>query len=326
MTVGYLAVGSFYFGIPIKEYWSDVIVYSIILFISGLSLWFAIQYMDAGVRNVSEIIITHVLAASIITAILSLSSRWLVVKVLNTIPQETAEVLALPKTLFGYITYALLLLNFYLFKYRDNLLKREEAEEKLKGLLHEAELNLLKSQLNPHFIFNSLNSISALTISSPEKSREMIARLSSFLRYSLGKDKTDLVPLKEELENLKLFVDIEKTRFGNRLKIMEEFNDVCLNVQIPIMILQPIIENAIKFSTYDTVDDITIYLKCKQRGEGVLISVKNPFDPFETSSKGKGIGLKNVRQRLNLFYGRKSELITETDNEYFVVRMFIPFS
>ena len=324
MTLGYLAALSFYFDFSLRETWPDVLVFSLFIFGAGLSLWYAIQYMDVGVRNVSEIIITHILAASLVAYVMSFVTRWFVFSKMDWVSSEYAEPLSIAKTFVGYITYALLLLNFYIFKYRENIKKREVAEEELKSLLQEAELNLLKSQLNPHFIFNSLNSISALTLTSPEKARNMIVKLSSFLRYSLSKGKEELVSLEEEISNARLFLDIEKTRFGDRLKVVEDFSDACMKVKVPVMILQPMIENAVKFSAYDTIGEVMIYLSCQTRGEGVLISIKNPFDPAERGSKGKGIGLQNVKQRLQLLFGRNSELVTETTKEEFIVRIFIP--
>ncbi len=324
MTVAYSGAVIFYYELSIIDLWQDIGVFSLMLLSINFSLWFAIRYMDVGVRHITEIIITHLVASSLVAAILSYGSRYMVVNVMGWLPENTGQLLALPKTFAGYFAYALLLLHFYSHKFREKLEKKEEEELQLKELLHETELNLLKFQLNPHFIFNSLNSISSLTITNPEKARDMVVKLSGFLRYSLGKDKADLIDLEEEIHNLRLFADIERIRFGDRLHIVEEFSDQCLKVKLPPMILQPLIENAIKFSTYDTLEEVKISLSCKPRGEGVLISIKNPYDPFEGSSKGKGIGLKNVRQRLRLVYGSESELITETQREFFIVRMYIP--
>ena len=103
--------------------------------------------------------------------------------------------------------------------------KRLNRELELQNLLQDSELRMLKSQINPHFIFNSLNSVSALTVSAPKSARDMVIKLSEFLRYSLGKENTELVTLKQEVENVSLYLDIEKVRFGDRLSFKKKGRD-----------------------------------------------------------------------------------------------------
>src|SRR5690606_35869240 len=117
-------------------------------------------------------------------------------------------------------------------------------------LLRSAELAKLRQQLQPHFLFNSLNSISALAGSKPEEARKMVHQLSEFLRGTLHKDEQTLVPFSDELRHLQLYLDIEKVRFGNRLKTEIDTHETCLNLKLPSLILQPVVENAIKFGLY----------------------------------------------------------------------------
>src|SRR5580692_11331453 len=133
---------------------------------------------------------------------------------------------------------------------QDNRQRRNDAER----LAKEAELFKLRQQLAPHFLFNSLNSISALIGSSPEQARTMIQHLSDFLRGNLRKEEQQWVPLSEELQYLQLYLEIEKVRFGHRLSTLIDHDEASLSMKLPPMLLQPIVENAIKFGLYDTTE------------------------------------------------------------------------
>ncbi|MDH5381694.1 MAG: histidine kinase, partial [Cyclobacteriaceae bacterium] len=230
-------------------------------------------------------------------------------------------ILVIAKLFIVYFLYAMMLLNYYILKYRDNLIRKEQSEEKLKNLLQEAELNLLKSQLNPHFIFNSLNSINSLSVTDPSKARDMVVKLSTFLRYSLGKHTDEMVQVSEELESVRLFIDIEKTRFGKRLNVEEKIDPNCLKRNIPLMILQPLLENAIKFGVYEQLGDVKIKLEVNELENGFEVVIENNYDPGETDSKGKGIGLRNVQKRLEILYGKNHGFYVESKDNIFRVRI-----
>jgi LytS/YehU family sensor histidine kinase len=140
--------------------------------------------------------------------------------------------------------------------------EKEQRRNDAEQLVKEAELARLRQQLQPHFLFNSLNSISALAGSKPNEARKMIQQLSDFLRGTLKKDEQQTVSLHEEIEHLKLYLEIEKVRFGHRLQV--EINMECDNKDVSLtpLLLQPIVENAIKFGLYDTIEDITISISC----------------------------------------------------------------
>ncbi|RYZ46574.1 MAG: sensor histidine kinase, partial [Chitinophagaceae bacterium] len=173
--------------------------------------------------------------------------------------------------------------------------RRTEADQ----LAKEAELNNLRQQLQPHFLFNSLNSINALVGSQPQKARTMILQLSEFLRGTLKKDQKEWITLEEELQHLQLYLDIEKVRFGHRLSTTVQNNAPI--ARLPLMLLQPIVENAIKFGLYDTTGTIEINIGAWLEQNNLFIEVRNPFDA-ETSSpqKGTGFGLRSVQRRLSL--------------------------
>ncbi|MBU0695669.1 MAG: histidine kinase [Bacteroidetes bacterium] len=198
--------------------------------------------------------------------------------------------------------------------------RRNEAEK----LTREAELNSLREKLHPHFLFNSLNSISALTVSKPEQARKMVHQLSDFLRGTLRKD-DKLSTLKEEFEHLQLYLEIEKVRFGNRLNTTIEVDEDLLAKQIPPMLLQPIVENAIKFGLYDTLEAVEISIKTTFETPYLVVAVSNPFD-VETAhpNKGTGFGLSSIKRRLNLLYNRTDLISAQPQNHQFITTIKIP--
>ncbi|HWA35738.1 MAG TPA: histidine kinase, partial [Cyclobacteriaceae bacterium] len=192
-------------------------------------------------------------------------------------------------------------------------------------LARDAELSNLRQQLQPHFLFNSLNSISALAGSQPTEARKMIQQLSDFLRGTIRKDDKSLVTLEEELHHLQLYLDIEKVRFGHRLNTQIDKTPDSLGMQLPSLLLQPIVENAIKFGLYDTVGEIGISIAARVENNALVIEVKNPFDPATaTPQRGTGFGLSSVQRRLSLMYFRNDLLSTSQSDNIFTTTVKIP--
>lgn len=200
-----------------------------------------------------------------------------------------------------------------------------ERKSDSERLAKEAELFKLRQQLQPHFLFNSLNSISALTGTQPEKARHMIQQLSDFLRGTLKKDDQQWNNFQEELQYLRLYLEIEKVRFGHRLQTEIIFSEEALLLKIPALLLQPVVENAIKFGLYDTTGEVLISIEAKVENNYLSIMVKNPFDP-ETSQplKGTGFGLSSIQRRLFLLFGRQDLIKIKKDDNYFFTNILIP--
>ena len=201
----------------------------------------------------------------------------------------------------------------------------EQQKNDAEKLTKEAELYKLRQQLQPHFLFNALNSINALIGSRPAEARNMVQQLSAFLRSTLKKEEQQWVMLKEEVHSLQLYLEIEKVRFGNRLTTHLEMDADALTLQIPALLLQPLVENAIKFGLYDTIGKTLISLKARNEKGELLITVENPFD-LETASaqKGTGFGLSSVQRRLFLLFGRNDLLQTETKKNIFSTTVKVP--
>ena len=200
-----------------------------------------------------------------------------------------------------------------------------ERKADAERLAKDAELFKLRQQLQPHFLFNSLNSISALTGSQPEKARHMIQQLSDFLRGTLKKDDQQWSTLEEEIEYLRLYLDIEKVRFGHRLQTEIIYTDEVLPLKLPSLLLQPVVENAIKFGLYDTIGEVLIRLEATIENNYLKIMVQNPFDP-ETSQppKGTGFGLSSIQRRLFLLFARQDLLMTQKNQSNFITTILIP--
>ena len=205
---------------------------------------------------------------------------------------------------------------------REIQIHRKSDAEKLA---REAELFRLQQQLQPHFLFNSLNSISALVGSDPTQARKMIQQLSEFLRGTLKKDDQQLISLEDELHQLRLYLDIEKIRFGHRLQTEIDISESAKSSTIPALLLQPIVENAIKFGLYDTIGQVLIRIKATRENNQLQVTVSNPFDP-ETASptRGTGFGLASVQRRLYLLFGRNDIVQTFARENQFVTTIIIP--
>lgn len=203
---------------------------------------------------------------------------------------------------------------------KENQQRKSDAEK----LSREAELYKLQQQLQPHFLFNSLNSISALAGTQPQLARKMIHQLSDFLRGTLKKEDNELVSLQDELEHLALYLEIEKVRFSHRLHTEILTDPGCSDCKMPAMLLQPIVENAIKFGLYDTTGEITIGIRASRIDHYLAVTVDNPFDPDTSSYSGTGFGLSSIRRRLYLLFGRNDLLETTSANNRFITTVKLP--
>jgi LytS/YehU family sensor histidine kinase len=224
----------------------------------------------------------------------------------------------------GYMMYLIFVVFFYAVNYYQRFTEKLKNEGKLLSLVKEAELHALKSQINPHFLFNSLNSISSLTMSDPERAQKMVIDLSQLMRYSLKHDQKEKVLFKQELENNKLYLQIEKVRFGSKLNPVFEIDESCLEAEIPNMILQPLYENAIKYGVYEATEPIEVKTNAKCNENVLQITISNPYDSNVKMKKGEGIGLRNIRDRLQVIYGNPYLIKLEDNKKEFTVTLSIP--
>jgi LytS/YehU family sensor histidine kinase len=224
----------------------------------------------------------------------------------------------------GFMVYTLMALNYYLQIYYQNFKEKLVRESELKALVRESQLSSLKSQINPHFLFNSLNSISSLTMVSPERAQDMVINLSDFLRYSLSSKNESLTTFQKELQNIDRYLKIEKIRFGKRLHVEKQISEPCLRFYLPGLILQPLMENAVKYGVYESTDKSNIFIEASCTEDVLEVTIRNDYDPDYISKRGEGIGLRNVASRMKIQYGREDLVKIENKKNSFEVRMIFP--
>lgn len=200
---------------------------------------------------------------------------------------------------------------------------RFQQQADASALLKEAELFKLRQQLQPHFLYNSLNSISALIMISPDKAQEMIGKLSDFLRSSVQRESEDSLPVGEELLYIQSYLAIESVRFGDRLRVTIN-NSSIESARLPPFLLQPILENAIKFGLYGKTGIVDISITINSAGPVLIITITNPFDPDMQPPRGTGFGLQGILRRLYLLYARTDLLETQKSNTSFTTILKIP--
>ncbi len=328
LVIAAIQVVIFYFLLKIQLAPSiiDALVFNLTLAFICIAIWPLVNYSSLNRSHLINTLVTHLAGASVLIGI-SVFVTWKALELLITDNPSYDVFLQnslLWRAALGAIFYLLIALNFYVFVYNEEFKIRSISEADLKRSLKEAELNMLKSQLNPHFIFNSLNSISSLTITNPEKAQEMVISLSEFLRYSINPNEEKLIPLKNELAAINRFIEIEKVRFGDRLVIEINCADDCQSMLVPPLIIQPLVENAIKYGVHETIENGNILIECTCINAVLEVTVTNNFDPNGVPAIKTGIGLKNVGNRLRLLYGSDDLMQIENQDAIFTVKLFLP--
>ncbi|WP_232058340.1 sensor histidine kinase [Nibribacter ruber] len=226
---------------------------------------------------------------------------------------------------FAWLMILFIVLQNWLWYYTKEKQQAEDRKTATEKMAREAELFTLRQQLQPHFLFNSLNSISALVRTKPDLAKQMVQQLSDFLRGTLRKDGQMLIPLSDELHHLQIYLEIEKVRFGHRLQTQVECPEECKDLQLPYLLLQPIVENAIKFGLYDTLGDTLIKITAHCEDGLLVVSTENPFEASLLSPKqGTGFGLDSVRRRLYLLFGRLDLVSTQQHEGTYITTVKIP--
>ena len=207
---------------------------------------------------------------------------------------------------------------YFGIKYYQQLQEQTEQTLKATAAAHQAQLKMLRYQLNPHFLFNTLNAISTLILDGAnETANKAVTRLSDFLRYTLDNDPMSRVTLGSELGAIDLYLEIEKVRFGDRLVIEKVVEEKALDALVPSLILQPMIENAIKYAISPSEDGGTIRISAKVQHNTLVIQLSDTGPGLgngDNGQKSSGVGLKNTRERLQQLYG-ENQAFTLAPNE-----------
>lgn len=306
----------------------DGVVSAVIYGLLGLVIWFPLRYILRDNINMLSTAGNILLTGSVIVIAWILLSR-LIVRAVAPVREDYDlfwHSVAVFRITAGILMYFLIILIYHLYLSANRLAEKVTRQAQLEAMVREGELKMLRSQINPHFLFNSLNSISSLTLTDPLKAREMIVKLSEFMRYSLSSRNDLPVTLQTEMESLRLYLEIEKIRFGDRLVIEEKIAGEALPAIMPGMLLQPLYENAVKHGVYESTETVTINTSVRREERYVIITVSNNTDPEAVvTRKGTGIGIKNVRSRLELFFGEEAGLAVNRGENSFNVTLKFPF-
>lgn len=300
----------------------DATITQVIVAIAGYVINTSMHSYQPSTRNSIYVVIWSIALAALCVEF----QRRLLMQVMsdNATYLSFLENTLIVRGAFAWLMITLVAVLTWFWVYINDKQDSEKRKQDGERLAREAELSNLRLQLQPHFLFNSLNSISAMVGTEPDRARTMIHQLSDFLRGTVRKEAA-LVALEEELEHLQLYLEIEKVRFGHRLQTNVECSDGIMKLKVPSLLLQPVVENAIKFGLYDTVGEVTISICAKQEGDALILEVRNPFDP-QTSQprKGTGFGLSSVQRRLYLLYAQNNLVQTQQLDNTFITTLRIP--
>ena len=296
-------------------YWDKPANYYMVLFISaliGFTLSFILRPIYRAVWDSS----TQVKILTVIFVSYGLSVAWVFPD--NYLYWDLMKNGYRPNHWYGYISGAFEKFYIYLcwsclyfgIKFYQAMTEASQRELKANALAHQAQLKMLRYQLNPHFLFNTLNAISTLVLENKgERANEMVTRLSNFLRYSLDNDPMQKVTLDQEITTLKLYLGIEKVRFEDRLQIDFDIEADAEKALIPSLILQPLVENSIKYAIAKSETGGTISLRAKVFANELLLELKDDGPGVELNNgelpNGRGVGVRNTRERLTELYDDK---------------------
>ncbi len=330
-----------WFGFALVHYLGSLLhdlrdLFVIIIFLNAYAGWLIsipLRYIYQKVWNSSPLkIALVVLISSYLTGVV-----WQVVKNINL--WEIYKHGYRPEHLIYYLknsifSFSIMLSWSVLYfgtKYYQMLQTEKQNVLHANSVAHQAQLKMLRYQLNPHFLFNTLNAISTLILVEENKTaNQMVTKLSEFLRYSLDKDPMKRITLESEIDALRLYLDIEKVRFEERLQIKYLVDQDCANALVPSMILQPLAENSVKYAIATQEAGGTITLTVKRFGNDLLIELADDGPgvdlKVESVYRDKGVGLANTKERLQALYGDKySFVIAQNDPKGVKVNIRLPF-
>ncbi|HEX2059861.1 MAG TPA: histidine kinase [Thermoanaerobaculia bacterium] len=286
-----------------------------------LAARYPVRAMPLRAARVWALLATHALAAAVLSgAWLLLLRAWAAVLGLAPAVDPRARVFVVT----GALLYLLAVAVQYLFVAVEEAHRVEKRAMEVEVLAREAELKALRAQLDPHFLFNSLNSVSALCGSNPASARTLTTLLAEYLRKSLRYGSAHSITLSEELELASSYLAIERIRFGPRLELEQTIDESIRAFAVPPLLLQPIVENAITHGVGHLLEGGVVRIAAQRDGGRVRITVENRCDPDRPSRTGEGIGLANTRRRIATYYGSAARVEVSEEPERFRVALSLP--
>ncbi len=326
MTAHYLLLRFLSVFNNVEEAIAESLVFNIVYAVAGIGIWFMVRFSDIRQRSVRELFFLHL---SGVTGVVFL---WLAISMAilkgifsgDSHYHDYLNTSISIRIVVGVFYYVIIASFAYLIINVKALKAQKIREYELRESLKDAELNLLRSQVKPHFLFNSLHSISSLTMSDSAKAQDMIIKLSEYIRYSFDSDGKTMSTLAKECYHIAQYIDIERVRYGKRLSLSKDIEKSTDDYPVPAMMLQPLIENAIKHGIYESLKNVSIHFKVRKVEDMLMVTISNTFETAATKVKGTGKGLQNIRLRLQYIYGRNDLMRITKNNGYFMVELKFP--
>lgn len=291
---------------------------TLVLAIACLSPWYSCKALPLRSTRPHTLLWQHLAASIVVAGGTMLTARLTAMLLNHQLPGiENGLHAAAP------VLTAMVMMDYLLSIALHYVVIEAKNSRRSELLAREAQLKALKAQVNPHFLFNSLNSISALTAIDAGRARSMCVRLADFLRVSLRLGERESIPFAEEMELTRMYLDVEQVRFGERLRVTEKVDPVLADCRIPSLLVQPLVENAVKHGIALIDEGGEIAVEARVQDGQMRFTIENPFDPNAPSTRS-GIGLANVRQRLEARYGKAAQMEVETMPGRYRVTLMLP--
>jgi len=295
-----------------------------------LAAWYPCRSAPLSKASFAKVVVTQLAAAGLSAMLwLFLADTWVVfleqfpafAGAGERFPHLVAVLLAA-----GVVLYALAAALHYLLIGFEEARRAERTALELEVLAREAELRALRAQIDPHFLFNALNAVSSLITAEPAAARTMCLELGEFLRESLRLGGVATIPLAEELRLAERYLAVERVRFGARLRVEREVSDGATTCAVPPLMLQPLVENAVRHGIAHMVDGGVVRIAARCSGSRLHLTVENPVCPGSPEPHRAGLGLANVRKRLAALYGSEGTLDARVSEGAFRVEVMVPES
>lgn len=328
IVFGLLLTVVFIFGGRAPPLWSlyFAVPMAVLLGMQSLAYWYLVQSMPPGDTPIVRMVISWAAAGIASLAV------WLVLGYLwaqyllepgESYGDEAYGILGL-MIFAGAIGISLAVLGSYLTGAFERSRNAERRALELQVLAREAELKSLRAQLDPHFLFNSLNSVAALIGNDTAAARQMCFLMAQFFRKSLTLARQQSIPLSEEVSLAETFLAIEKVRFGERLQSRFDITDDVRDVAVPPLMLQPLVENAVHHGVAHLLEGGEVTVRARRREGFLELVVQNPCDPDRPPSRGTGVGLVNVRSRVETLCGHRASVDVDAGEASFRVSILLP--
>ncbi len=319
-----------FFKVSFRE--SSLILIPPLIFLFGIviSIWYLCKGLPFEKEFLSSFFLRHFFSLVLILGTwIGLTAFYFEI-LLNYIPSTNRNILYNESIPFmagaGIFVYLFSTLIYYLI-FANEKLKLSEKEALQKQLeASRSEIQALKTTIHPHFLFNTLNLLSPLIKQNPPLASELVSHLSEFLIYSFEHSIKQSSTLTDELDHIKNYLSVEKFRLGERLRVEFDIGEDTSELIVPPLILLPIVENSIKHGISRKLEGGKITIKTEKRGNSLVITIKNPFEDSGEIPVGRGYGLKNLKKRIELYYNGEGGILTEDNNDIYIVKIFIPLN